>query len=159
MLLQVKNVFYKKKKLCLLLGLFLNFNISSHLGFFFLPLSLRAEEFGKDFKDVSVLKAFFPAVPTMAPTATAPLPLLTDLQQSLDLKSDSKIVARNPNRVNIYLEKKVHLNNHYGNESYDHILEPIANELAVQRENYPMTIIYLKLKCAVAMLMNYLKEY
>ena len=32
------------------------------------------------------------------------------------------------------------------NESYDHILEPIANELAVQRENYPMTIIYLKLK-------------
>ncbi|XP_068752409.1 ATP-dependent DNA helicase RecQ-like [Montipora capricornis] len=30
--------------------------------------------------------------------------------------------------------------------SYDKILVPIANELAIQRENYPMTIIYLKLK-------------
>ncbi|XP_068691597.1 recQ-like DNA helicase BLM [Montipora foliosa] len=30
--------------------------------------------------------------------------------------------------------------------SYDKILVPIAYELAIQRENYPMTIIYLKLK-------------
>ena len=58
----------------------------------------------------------------------------------------TKIVARNPNRVNIYLDKKVHLSNHHRNESYDRILEPIVNELAIQRENYPMTIIYLKLK-------------
>ena len=38
------------------------------------------------------------------------------------------------------------LSNHHGNESYDRILEPIANELAIQRENYAMTIIYLKVK-------------
>ncbi|XP_068691596.1 recQ-like DNA helicase BLM [Montipora foliosa] len=31
-------------------------------------------------------------------------------------------------------------------QSYDKILVPIAYELAIQRENYPMTIIYLKLK-------------
>ena len=111
-----------------------------------MSFSFRGEEFRKDFKDLSVLKAFFPTVPTLALTATAPPHLLKDLKQSLRLKSDCKIVARNPNRVNIYLDKKVRLSNHYGNESYDHILEPIANELAVQRENYPMTIIYLKLK-------------
>ena len=73
----------------------------------------------------------------MALTATAP---------PLRLKTECKIVARNPNRVNIYLDKKVHLSNYHGNESYDRILEPIANELVIQRENYPMTIIYLKLK-------------
>lgn len=94
-----------------------------------------------------MLKAFFPNVPTMALKATAPPHLLRDLKQSLRLKNNCKIVARNPNRVNIYLDKKVRLSNHHGNESYDRILEPIANELAIQRENYPMTIIYLKLKC------------
>lgn len=82
----------------------------------------------------------------MALTATAPPHLLGDLKQSLQLKNDCKIVARNPNRVNIYLDKKLRLSNHHGNESYDKILVPIANELAIQRENYPMTIIYLKLK-------------
>ena len=82
----------------------------------------------------------------MALTATAPPHLLRDLKQSLRLKNDCKIVARNTNRVNIYLDKKVHLSNHHGNESYDRILEPMANELAIQRENYAMTISYLKLK-------------
>ena len=82
----------------------------------------------------------------MALTATAPPHLLRDLKQSLRLKNDCKIVARNPNRVNIYLDKKLRMSNHHGNESYDKILVLIANELAIQRENYPMTIIYLKLK-------------
>ena len=77
---------------------------------------------------------------------TAPPHLLKDFRLSLRLKNDCKIVAQYPNQVNIYLEKKVHLSNHHGNESYDRILEPIANELAIQRENYPLTIIYLKLK-------------
>ena len=38
------------------------------------------------------------------------------------------------------------LSNHHGNESYNRILESIANELAIQRENYLRTIIYLTLK-------------
>ena len=48
--------------------------------------------------------------------------------------------------LSIYLDKKVHLSNHHGDESYDRILKPIANELAIHRKNYPMRIIYLKLK-------------
>ena len=44
------------------------------------------------------------------------------------------------------IDKKIRFSNHLGNESYRAILEPIAFELATQREKYPMTIIYLKLK-------------
>lgn len=43
------------------------------------------------------------------------------------------------------LDKEVSHSNHHGNESYDRILEAIANELVIQRENYPMNIIHLKL--------------
>ena len=56
----------------------LNFKICSSEIFFF-----RGEDFRKDFKDLSVLKAFFPSVPTLALTATAPPHLLRDLKQSL----------------------------------------------------------------------------
>lgn len=38
------------------------------------------------------------------------------------------------------------MSSHHGYESYDQIMVPIANELSLQREKYPMTIIYLKLK-------------
>lgn len=38
------------------------------------------------------------------------------------------------------------MSSHHGFTSYEQILIPIANELAIQRNNYPMTIIYLKLK-------------
>ena len=76
----------------------------------------------------------------------APPHLLTNLKQSLSLKTDCKVVAANPNRPNIYFDKKLRMSNHHGYESYDQILTLIANDLAQQREKYPMTIIYLKLK-------------
>ena len=82
----------------------------------------------------------------MALTATAPPQLLRNLKESLSLKTDCKVVAANPNRSNIYFDKKLRMSNHHGFESYDRILLPIANDLALQREKYPMTIIYLKLK-------------
>ena len=85
----------------------------------------------------------------MALTATAPPQILTNLQHSLSLKTDCKVIAANPNRSNIYLEKKVRMSNHHGYEGFNQILVPIANDLAMQRERYPMRIIYLKLKyCA-----------
>lgn len=95
---------------------------------------------------MSTLKAFFPNVPFIALTATAPPYMLKRLKQSLSLTSDCKVVSVNPNRANIYLDKKLRLSNHHAYESYDQILVPMANKLAVQRENYPMTIVYLKLK-------------
>ena len=112
--------------------------------FFF--VHFRGEEFRTDFKDLSALKALFPTVPIMALTATAPPHLLANLKQSLSLQKGCKVVAANPNRSNIFYDKKMRMSNHHGYESYDQILIPIANELALQREKYPMTIIYLKLK-------------
>lgn len=115
----------------------------SHLHFFGY---FRGEEFKTDFKNLSALKAFFPTVPIMALTATAPPHLLTNLKQSLSFQNDCKVVAANPNRSNIYYNKKMRMSNHHGYESYDKIVIPIANELALQREKYRMTIIFLKLK-------------
>ena len=45
----------------------------------------------------------------------------------------------------MYLDKKVRMSSHHGFASYDQILLPIAHDLAVLCEKYPMTIIYLKL--------------
>ena len=105
-----------------------------------------SEEFRREFKDLSAVKAFFPNIPVMALTATAPPHLLKALKESLRLKANCKIVNANPNRVNIYLDKKVRMSTHHGFASYDQILLPIAHDLAVQCEKYPMTITYLKLK-------------
>ena len=107
---------------------------------------VRGEEFRREFKDLSAVKAFFPDVPVMALTATAPPHILKRLKESLGLKANCKVVNANPNRVNIYLDKKVRLSTHHGFASYDQILLPIAHDLAIQCEKYPMTIIYLKLK-------------
>ena len=106
----------------------------------------RGEEFRKDFKDLSAVRAFFPTAPIMALKATAPPQLLTNLKHSLSLKTDCKVIAANPNRSNIYLDKKLRMSSHHGYEGFNQILFPNANDLAMPREKYPMTIIYLKLK-------------
>ena len=66
--------------------------------------------------------------------------------ESLCMDPDVKIINKNPNRENVFLEKKIRLPNQYGTASYEEILKPIAQELLKQREKYPMTIVYLKLK-------------
>ena len=68
---------------------------------------VRGEEFRREFKDLSAVKAFFPNVPVMALTATAPPHLLKRLKESLGLKANRKVVNANPNQVNINLDKKV----------------------------------------------------
>lgn len=106
----------------------------------------RGKEFRKDFKELSCLKAFFPRVPMLALTATAPPSLIQRIAESLSMNSDVKIINKNPNRENVFLDKKTRLPNQYGSASYEEILKPIAEELLQRREKYPMTIIYMKLK-------------
>ena len=62
------------------------------------------------------------------------------------MDSDMKIINKNPNRENVFLDKKIRLPNQYGTASYEEILKPIAEELLQRQEKYPMTIVYLKLK-------------
>lgn len=106
----------------------------------------RGQEFRKEFKDLDAVKAFFPDIPVVALTATAPPSLLKSLKQSLALSNDCQVISANPNRINIYFDKKVRMSSNHGFLSFEQILLPIANDLALQREKYPMTIIYLKLK-------------
>ena len=105
----------------------------------------RGEEFRTDFKDLSAVRAFFLTAPIMALTAAAPPQLLTNLRRSLSLKTDCNVIAASPNRSNIYFDKKLRMSSHHGYEGFNQILLLIANDLAMQREKYPMTIIYLKL--------------
>ena len=64
---------------------------------------------------------------------------------------ESKIICVNPNCKNIYLEKRLRQNHTYGFKGYENILSPLAKNLMVQKQNFPMTIIYMKLKyCAFA---------
>jgi superfamily II DNA helicase RecQ len=109
------------------------------------PFTSRGEEFRKDFKDLSAVRAFFPGIPLVALTATAPPYMVDNIKKSLCMVNP-KVVSANPNRINIYLNKKIRKANCYGYEGYDNILMPIASELYVQREQYPMTVIYMKLK-------------
>lgn len=69
-----------------------------------------------------------------------------DEAQKSVVKHNCKIVSANPNRMNIYYDKKVRMSNHHGFMSFEQILLPIANKLALLPEKYPMTIVYLKLK-------------
>lgn len=59
-------------------------------------VELWGEDFREDFKELAALKAFFPKVPTLALTATAPPHLVKKLKFSLSMTS-AKMVCVNPN--------------------------------------------------------------
>lgn len=95
--------------------------------------------------ELSAVRSFFPDIPLLALTATAPPQTVSLLKEILVMPSP-KVVTVYPNRKNIFLNKGYRLDSCYGFESYERILKPIALELQSKRENYPMTIIYMKLK-------------
>lgn len=82
----------------------------------------------------------------MVLTATAPPQLILDLKKSLCLSDNCKVIKKNPNRSNIFLDREKRLSNNHGYDSYSAILKPIAEDLLNQGTNYPITIIYMKLK-------------
>ncbi|XP_057316793.1 ATP-dependent DNA helicase Q1-like [Hydractinia symbiolongicarpus] len=108
------------------------------------------EEFRKDFKELSTVRTYFPKASMLALTATASPHHITSLVKSLNM-STAKVIRVNPNRKNIFLDKKIRKSNASGFESYENIFLPIANSLNSVREQFPMKIIYMKLKyCGLA---------
>ena len=81
----------------------------------------------------------------MALTATASKALIKSITETLQF-DNPVIIRKNPNRPNVYLEKKKRLDNVYGIASYNRILIPIAKELKVKKKVFPITIIYMRLK-------------
>ena len=95
---------------------------------------------------LSALKAFFRKCITLALTATAPPDAIEHLKNYLCINNSYKLIKVSPNRKNIFLSKGKRLSNNYGEKGFQVILQPIAEQLKVQKECYPMAIIYLKLK-------------
>jgi ATP-dependent DNA helicase RecQ len=95
--------------------------------------------------ELGAVRSFFPDVPVLAVTATAPPKTISLLKEILVMECP-KIVKVHPNRKNIFLNKGYRQDTCYGFESYEKILKPIAFGLQSQRENYQMTVIYMKLK-------------
>ena len=103
----------------------------------------RGRDFRTDYMELSALKAIFTECVTLALTATAPPHLVLTIQNNLSMKQCA-VIKVSPNRENLYLSVQKRLQKKF--ESYDTILKPIAIELNIKRELYPMTIIYMKLQ-------------
>ena len=93
--------------------------------------------------ELSSLKAIFTDCVTLALTATAPPQLIKNVQNNLAM-NECTVLKVSPNRENLYLSLQKRLQKKF--DSYDNILKPIAIELNIKREFYPMTIIYMKLQ-------------
>lgn len=107
--------------------------------------------------ELGSLRSFFPSVPFMALTATAPAKTIDTITKALVMKSPL-VVRVNPNRENIFLKKELRP---HGWAGYDSILVPIANQLKVKGIKYPKTVIYMKLNgCGYSfrLFQNILKE-
>jgi ATP-dependent DNA helicase RecQ len=113
-------------------------------------LCFRGEDFRKQFGQLDSLKAFFPSTVQLAMTATASKQMIFELKAKLGM-ADVTMVTRSPNRQNIFLHKLLRGPTNSGLKAFEDILEPLAKSLLVQNKQFPMTIIYLKLKyCGVA---------
>lgn len=108
-------------------------------------IEMWGKEFRTDYMELSTMRAIFPNRLMLVLTATAPPAAIESLKKNLCLQK-AKVITASPNRANIFISKDVRLSNSYGLKSYDQILVPIAKELEYKRQNYPMTIIYMKLK-------------
>ena len=95
--------------------------------------------------EMCAVRSFFPDIPELALTATAPPQTVSLLKETLTMECP-KVVKVYPNRNNIFLNKGYRLDSCHGFESFERILKPIAFDLLSEKKNYPMTIIYMKLK-------------
>eukprot|EP00112_Aurelia_sp_Birch-Aquarium-sp1_P007307 Seg1796.4 transcript_id=Seg1796.4/GoldUCD/mRNA.D3Y31 product="Bloom syndrome protein" protein_id=Seg1796.4/GoldUCD/D3Y31 len=105
----------------------------------------RNDSFRPDYGKLSALRSYFPDVPVIGLTATAPYSHLKMIVKLLQLQSPN-YVSRSPNRPNIFYMKRKRLPSIHGSKSYDDILLPIATSLKSSPINFPLTIIYLPLK-------------
>lgn len=107
-------------------------------------VEIWGKEFRTDFSELAVLRSLIPELKFIAVTATATKKQTKTFAQTLCMKN-LKVVCVSPNRPNIFLsivERKPSL---YGFDGVTEILEPIAKNLLHLKENFPMTIIYMRL--------------
>ena len=101
----------------------------------------RGGEFRKDFGKIGdLLLSTFPELPVMVFTATAS-PKAQHLIKTLRLRNPKQVI-RNPDRVNIKYEKVFRPPSQDTEDHLEEILKPMADELASQKLDYPLTVMY-----------------
>lgn len=103
----------------------------------------RGDDFRQDFARLGMLSALFPSVPVIILTATASIKDRTIIKKTLHIKNHIEVVV-SPNRPNIFYNKIFRVGPDF--ESYESILQPIAEDLRKETVNYPLTIVYMNLK-------------
>ena len=103
----------------------------------------RGNDFRTDYAKLGVLCALFPNVPVVAMTATASQTDIKCIQAVLGLKKCKCIIA-NPDRKNIFYRKLFRSGKDV--DAVTAILEPIAKDLLQDKNDYPLTIVYITLR-------------
>ena len=107
------------------------------------------ENFRTDFNQLGSMRTILPKAKMLVLTATASPPVIKKMKEVLLLNDDYVLVSVSPNRANIYLEKIERLANGTGKKAHKAILVPLAEELNLLREKFPLTVIYMKLECMI----------
>ena len=107
------------------------------------------ENFRTDFNQLGSMRTILPKAKMLVLTATASPPVIQKMKEVLLLNDDYVLVSVSPNRANIYLEKIERLANGTGKKAHKAILVPLAEELNLLREKFPLTVIYMKLECMI----------
>jgi hypothetical protein len=111
---------------------------------FLFILNNRGNDFRPGYSKMGVLCAIFPDVPVLAMIATANSQDRKSIMQSLGVKK-CKTVIGNPDRRNIYYQKRFQKGQDL--HAIEGLLRPIAITLLKNTIQYPLTVIYVPLKC------------
>ena len=105
--------------------------------------------FRREYFCIKDLRSIFPTCSFLALSATIPVKDHQDIAKKLGLKSPI-VITDSIDRANvkmIVLKRPPSTGSgHTVNESYDHIFEPLIEELKLKREAFPKTVVYTKLK-------------
>ena len=107
------------------------------------------QEFRPDFRNLSKLRAIFPNAHLIALTATATPTMQNDIAKVLNMRNWIT-VSTSVDRPNVKIEVKRRLpstgSNYSAEDSFNTVLQPIAEKLCKDPKNFPKTILYTKLK-------------
>ena len=108
-------------------------------------VSMWGQDFRKEFGELAVLRSYINNLQFLAVTATSTKSKAQELSNTLCLRK-LKIVSVSPNRKNIFLSKFQRRPSLYGFDGVKDILLPIAKSLMIEKTNFPITVIYMKLE-------------
>ena len=108
-----------------------------------------SQDFRPKYRDIDHLRAIFPGASVLAVTATATVAMQREIIRLLNMKRLNTVIGQ-LNRDNIkYMVKRrpSHAGKgHTVEDSYTSVFAPLMEELKVQRQNFPKTVVYSMLK-------------